>query len=430
MGPVHEKSTSARAMPQNPLNLIVIVTLFLCFSAPGLATEQDSTRQRDSTQKPQSARELVQSLSSPDEDTRIKSEKALLEIGLSAKQDLEDGSRSVNIEISSRCQRILGRIVEKDQKQKRAAFLANTGDSNIPTWESFTSRFENDSKEARQLFLNVCKTHSDHFENWHLKGIDDDSAEGAVRLARKASTMLNPDIYRDINIIVGFFFVDSIAQERLNKFKSAPEVIAFEKQRHLNSLKSLNYLTANKRMGVGVSREYRKAFEKLTARWFRALETSDSPSAAQSKMRLIYQSFNELLIDQLADRYKSLRNDQKLQFLDIVRHYSRSEKLLRVKIDPTKVFRWLRLALEDQSTLLTTRLCDKPSAEIKVTPKQLALAITWPLVAKSDPDTQKSLQRAFGSMPLSLSSINVLQDEAIQAEVMEKVTNAVNPDGS
>lgn len=404
----------------NPLNLFALFTLVLCIPSSATAYQQDSNR----------ASELVRALSSADEDTRIKSEQALLEIGPAAIKDLEAGSRSVNIEISSRCQRILVRINKKVNERKRKAFLADPTTFDNPTWKTFTSLFENDSVEIRELFLDVCYSHSDHFENWNLKGLDEDSAAAAVRLARVSSSMLDANHYRDINVLAGFLFADSIAQQKLNKFKDAAKVIAFQKQRHLNSLKALNYLAENDRISAARHRDYSKSFDLLATKWFRSIETYDSPSAEQSKMKLVYESLNELLIEQLSDSYETLDNEQKLKFLDIVRHYSKSERELRKKIDHAKVFRWMSPALEDPSVLLTTRLREKPSTELKVTARQFALAIACPMVAASKKDASKMLDLAFGSLPLSSESIEILKGKASEAEVLEKITKARKPDGS
>jgi len=411
-------------MASNQVNPIVFLILALCCPSSGWACFQESAVDH------KSAAILVSSLSSPDENTRIKSELALLELGPDAIKDLESGSKSVNIEISSRCHRILVRINESVEKEKRKAFLDNPDTTPVPTWKAFTTLFENDSLDARELFLDICATHSNHFEDLKLKGIDDETAVGAVSLARKSVTMLDPNHYRNVNTLVGFLFADSLAQQRLSKFKDSPEVIAFAKQRHLNSLKALNYLAENDRISAGRHQDYNSSCDQLVAKWFRSVKTGGTPSAELSKMKLVYTSLNEVLIEQLADQYESLDKDQKLKFLDIVRHYSTSEKELRRKIDHSLVFRWMSEALEDPTILLTTRLCKQPAKELNITARQFALAIACPLVAKSRQEAKKSLDRAFGSLPLSAENIAILKDKATEAEVLGKITKAGKPNGS
>ena len=389
-----------------------------CWATFALAHASHRSGPQDTT-----ARQLVVDLGDANDAVRARSEEKLMSLGEDAVAELKKGSQSVDVEISSRCHRILGRLEKSLKGKKEKAFLDadETVSAKMAAWQEFKSLLEEDSKESRKLYLSICHQHSKLFKDLQLTGLEDDSAKGAVSLARTAVSMLDPGRYSDIDIVMGFVFVDHLARARLAEHADSAEVQAYQKQRQLDILKALNYLVENSRLNVGWHHPCRKSLERMLAKWYRLIDFDQPSISAFARNRIVYSSLNEILIQELATQYESLDRKTKFELLEILDHYCSTERSRRRKLEKAKVIQWLDSAFKDETVLATTRLRAKPGSEIEVTAKQLSLAIASRLV--SDSNARKKLTAwTFGNLPLYSRTLQILKDKSTEKRILDQIS--------
>ncbi len=102
--------------------------------------------------------ELVQQLGDEHFSIRERATSQLIELGLPARQALEEGRQHADREIRYRCERILATVSELDFQRRLAAFAAgrSDGEDELPGWKQFRAAFGDDG-EARAFFVEMQK---------------------------------------------------------------------------------------------------------------------------------------------------------------------------------------------------------------------------------------------------------------------------------
>jgi len=114
---------------------------------------------------------LVQDLGDEQFSIRERATTQLIEMGLPAREALQEGRQHADREIRYRCERILAIVEELDFQRRLAAFAAGRtdGENELPGWAHFRSTFGDDG-EARAFFVEMQKA-----EPGVLKAVEDGS---------------------------------------------------------------------------------------------------------------------------------------------------------------------------------------------------------------------------------------------------------------
>jgi len=101
---------------------------------------------------------LVQDLGDEQFSLRERATSQLIEMGLPAREALEEGRQHADREIRYRCERILAIVEELDFQRRLAAFAAGRtdGEDDLPGWTHFRTAFGDDG-EARAFFVEMQK---------------------------------------------------------------------------------------------------------------------------------------------------------------------------------------------------------------------------------------------------------------------------------
>lgn len=101
---------------------------------------------------------LVQELGDEQFSIRERATSRLIEMGLPAREALEEGRQHADREIRYRCERILAIVDELDFQRRLAAFAAGRtdGEDDLPGWARFRTLFGDDG-EARAFFVEMQK---------------------------------------------------------------------------------------------------------------------------------------------------------------------------------------------------------------------------------------------------------------------------------
>lgn len=104
---------------------------------------------------------LVQQLGDRSFQAREDASKQLMQIGRPAKQALLDGSKSLDLEIRSRCEHLLVAVLEADLKARVEAFIADKEgklEHDLPGWKRYRQLVGTDAG-SRELFADMSRAH-------------------------------------------------------------------------------------------------------------------------------------------------------------------------------------------------------------------------------------------------------------------------------
>lgn len=138
---------------------IRVVALSLVLTAPvSLSAAPDADKfQRDSER----AVELVRHLADRSYEVREEATRQLLQIGRPAKQALLDGLKASDLEVKTRCERILATVLEEDFRARLDAFVADRDakqQHDLPGLKRWRNLIGDDTA-ARELYAEMARAH-------------------------------------------------------------------------------------------------------------------------------------------------------------------------------------------------------------------------------------------------------------------------------
>ncbi len=168
---------------------------------------------------------LVQDLGDEQFSIRERATSQLIEMGLPAKEALDEGRQHADREIRYRCERILAIVEEIDFQRRLAAFAAGRteGEDELPAWKHFRTLFGDDG-EARAFFVDMQKA-----EPGVLKAVHEGpQGVGTAVDARCLELQQAQQISRSISIgsIAALLFAAGDTEVHLN-FRTASYLCSF-----------------------------------------------------------------------------------------------------------------------------------------------------------------------------------------------------------
>ena len=144
------------AMTSRLISLVALCSWLA--SCPGLS--QDDYLTLDSEKK-LLAKALVEQLGNDSGVIRDHAARQLCEIGLEAVEAVQDGLRSPDLEVRSRCERIAFVLHEHEKEDKLSRFMLGSEypSDSFPLWPTFRESF-GDNSESRRLFVEMMQCES------------------------------------------------------------------------------------------------------------------------------------------------------------------------------------------------------------------------------------------------------------------------------
>jgi hypothetical protein len=359
---------------------------------------------------------LVGRLGDPDPEERRIAESELLKFGSGAMQALRQGLRSTNPEIHDRCAILIGRLREENLKRRADDFLKLTSESpelnQYETWPAFEEMVGGDSLAKRRLFLRMCESFPDTFEDFGFKF----SAKPET-LKQHARRLLAPGSYVSRSILLtGYLFLASEA-DRI----AGPSKGVFDK---VELLEAVSFMADPASMDSLQKSEHRETIDRLIVFWIARQQRRDSgldDSVEEGVWRLAYESGSTRIMGLIAPRYQTFSARKKLKFIDIVAGASPAGRVADAKADLIERIRLLGLAISDRSFVMKTRLRERPVEVVDVFVGDLAHGAAANLINRTrEKENDKFKTDAlFGGYPFSAKPLSVLS----QGEDKEKIEN-------
>lgn len=143
-------------MLQFPIRLAAIAGCLFFLGMAGAPAEPDKDRDPGEL-----ATELVRQLADRSFERREEAEKRLTQLGRAAKVALLEGLKATDLEVQTRCERILVVVLEEDFKARLAAFVADREgkkDHDLPGLARWRKAVGNDAP-ARELYAEMARAH-------------------------------------------------------------------------------------------------------------------------------------------------------------------------------------------------------------------------------------------------------------------------------